>query len=118
KYNEQHNRSCRLSTEVIEALQSYDWPGNIRELENLIERFVLIAPNEIVTLEELPSNIKVKNDEVFNLDYFSEENSLTNYLEEIEKDIITKAYKQYNTTRETAEKLGITQSLLMRRIKK
>lgn len=120
KYNKRHNRSCHLATEVIETLQDYDWPGNIRELENLIERFVLIIANEEVTLKDLPSYVKanVANEQWFNLDHFTEENNLNNYLEDIEKDIITKAYKQYKTTRETANKLGVTQSLLMRRIKK
>lgn len=120
KYNKQHNRSCYLAKEVIETLQNYDWPGNIRELENLIERFVLIIANDEVTLEDVPSYMRVKatNEDPFNLESFSEENTLTNYLEEIEKEIIIKAYKKYRTTRVTADKLGVTQSLLMRRIKK
>jgi len=118
KSNEQHNRTCRLSKEVLKKLQEYDWPGNIRELENLMERFVLIAPDEQIEVTDLPSHLNVKKDDKFNFDYFEFGGSITNYLEEIERDVITKAYQQYETTRETAKKLGITQSLLMRRIKK
>lgn len=118
KYNNKHDKSCYLSPEVIKVLQNHDWPGNIRELENLIERFVLINPSDEVRLSDLPSfmNLEEKDKSIF-LDY-KEGESLTDYVENIEKSLIIEAYDKYKTTRKTAEQLGITQSLLMRRLKK
>ncbi|HWO97300.1 MAG TPA: sigma 54-interacting transcriptional regulator [Bacillus sp. (in: firmicutes)] len=48
-----------ISTEAKEALLSYKWPGNIRELRNVVERFILLNEGDIVTLEHLPPNINV-----------------------------------------------------------
>jgi transcriptional regulator with GAF, ATPase, and Fis domain len=47
-----------LDEGAIEALMSYDWPGNIRELENVIERGVVLAEGSAVTVEELPPEIR------------------------------------------------------------
>lgn len=46
-----------ISIEAKEVLLSYNWPGNIRELRNVVERFILLNEGEIVTLEHLPQNI-------------------------------------------------------------
>jgi len=46
-----------LTPEAIEALESYPWPGNVREMENVIERTVALADGDIITPRELPPNI-------------------------------------------------------------
>jgi len=46
-----------ISPAAMEVLKSYDWPGNIRELENTIERAILLAPGPIVEISDLPSKI-------------------------------------------------------------
>jgi two-component system, NtrC family, response regulator AtoC len=54
KYNFQIKKSVRvISTEAMEILQSYDYPGNVRELENLVERGVMLARNETLAIEEI-----------------------------------------------------------------
>lgn len=50
-------RPARLSHDAIAILQSYDWPGNIRELENVMERSALLAHGEIVLPEHLPAHL-------------------------------------------------------------
>jgi DNA-binding NtrC family response regulator len=47
-----------LDPEAVEALVAYDWPGNIRELENTIERAVVLADGPSVTLEDLPIELR------------------------------------------------------------
>lgn len=47
----------RLSTEVMDRLHSYEWPGNVRQLKNLVERFVLRKPNAVVTLSDLQNTL-------------------------------------------------------------
>ncbi len=60
---ETHSKECRkkilgISTEAINALKGYAWPGNVRELENMIERLVVLAPNNSeITLKDLPAEI-------------------------------------------------------------
>jgi DNA-binding NtrC family response regulator len=47
-----------FAPEVLVSLQNYDWPGNVRQLENAIERLVLLAGNRTVTLDDLPPNLR------------------------------------------------------------
>lgn len=118
KYNEKHKRTCYLSADVMDKLQQYNWPGNIRELENLIERLVIIAPENEIRVKDLPNHLRDQSEAIFDISSFNDNGSLTEVLESVEKNIISKAYALYKTTRKTAEELGITQSSLMRRLKK
>jgi len=59
KFNAENNRniSTELDPEVLRALEEYPWPGNVRELENVIERAVVIARGDRITLDCLPDEI-------------------------------------------------------------
>lgn len=58
KYTEENNKKVKnLSPEVIEFMLNYPWPGNVRELENMIERGVILAKKDAITLAELPQDI-------------------------------------------------------------
>jgi Response regulator containing CheY-like receiver, AAA-type ATPase, and DNA-binding domains len=48
KYNERYNRDAKLTDSGLKALEEYTWPGNIRQLQHLIERLTILAPNERV----------------------------------------------------------------------
>ncbi|HWQ78848.1 MAG TPA: sigma 54-interacting transcriptional regulator [Anaerovoracaceae bacterium] len=54
---QQKNRRVRISAEVYDALKEYSWPGNIRELENAIERAINVTDDDEIRLEHLPRNI-------------------------------------------------------------
>jgi two-component system, NtrC family, response regulator AtoC len=47
-----------FTPEVLARMQTYDWPGNVRQLENAIERLVLLAGNRIITIDDLPPNLR------------------------------------------------------------
>ncbi len=53
------NRPLGVDAEALEALNTYTWPGNIRELENVIERVVYIADHAMITLGDLPDEIRL-----------------------------------------------------------
>ncbi len=59
KYSEKYSRPCTtLSFEALNALEVYDWPGNVRELENIMERLVVLAPDEgLISKSALPGEI-------------------------------------------------------------
>jgi DNA-binding NtrC family response regulator len=48
------NRLFSLSDETMDCFMQYDWPGNVRQLKNVIERAVVLARGERITIEELP----------------------------------------------------------------
>jgi DNA-binding NtrC family response regulator len=50
-------RPKRFAPEVMRALTQYAWPGNVRELSNIVERLVILAPDELIGLEQLPPNL-------------------------------------------------------------
>ncbi len=55
-YSTENNRDCpEVTDDVMEILENYNWPGNIRELENLMERAVVISKSKVITRENLPS---------------------------------------------------------------
>jgi two-component system response regulator HydG len=49
-----------LAVETVQTLREYDWPGNIRELQNTIERVVALCPRHTILPEDLPNEIRVK----------------------------------------------------------
>ena len=58
----QHSRRAKsISEEAVNLLAKYDWPGNIRELENVIERAAILAPNDLITPEFIALNSKSKS---------------------------------------------------------
>jgi len=59
KFNHHKQKEIKgLATEVKALLMAYPWPGNIRELENVIERMVILAENEVISIEDLPLHIQ------------------------------------------------------------
>ncbi|MDV2686310.1 sigma 54-interacting transcriptional regulator [Alkalihalophilus lindianensis] len=123
-YKTKYDRDISFSKEVIELLQDYSWPGNIRELENTVERLVITTFNNVITLEDLPDKILSHSSNKKTYD-FQEDNrsqlenmSLPQYIEKIEREIIEKALRDHKSTRKAAKSLGMTQSSITRRIKK
>jgi transcriptional regulator with GAF, ATPase, and Fis domain len=59
KYGEENNRrELELAPEALDLLLEYDWPGNVRELENVIERLLVTAPGDTVTVRDLPLELQ------------------------------------------------------------
>ena len=97
------------STEFISVLKEYSFPGNVRELKNIIERAVILSSGDELTAENLPEEIFVhKNSNEIHSDS----------LKEIEQQHILKIYSENNRNKTiTAEKLGIGSVTLYRKLK-
>jgi transcriptional regulator with PAS, ATPase and Fis domain len=102
--------ACKLSNSALQLLQSYNWPGNIRELRNVIERAFLLAIDEP---EILPIHLP---EEIQNANRAVSPSSIKN-LKDVEKQMIEQALKESKSLTEAAKKLGITRSTLYRKIK-
>ncbi len=107
-----HHNPPEIDKKVLKIFQEYIWPGNIRELENAIERALIISTNNIITTKHIPAVILKKND-------IYTEDSLHLSLNEVENLEIKKTLFQYdgNITR-CAQALGISRNTLYRKIKK
>lgn len=109
-----------LSPEVIDFFTSYYWPGNIRELENLIERLTILTPHETVMLRDLPVSMR-STDQTATLkeDVLSGARPLSEAVDEFERELIVKALQRtgFNQTK-AAGLLGTSRRILKYRIEK
>ncbi|MEL7565254.1 MAG: sigma 54-interacting transcriptional regulator [Dehalobacterium sp.] len=122
KYSDKFNKHVPvLSERAMQSLLIYSWPGNIRELENFIERMVVLAPDPIITVDdirsiylELPDNQTSEKERDHKKVVLPEED-----LSALEKHHIKKVLEEtgYNYTK-AAEILGINRSTLWRKRKK
>ncbi|RWS44983.1 PAS domain-containing protein [Bacillus mycoides] len=118
KYNQIFNQTRTFSQQTIGVLQRYQWPGNIRELENTVEQLVIMAKKDNISTHDLPERFHSVSMEKEALQSLKKGNNLSEIIESMEKTIIEQAIKENKTTRKTAKVLGITQTSLIRRLKK
>ncbi|ASK64350.1 sigma-54-dependent Fis family transcriptional regulator [Virgibacillus phasianinus] len=110
-----------ISQEVMQALLHYQWPGNIRELKNVVERLVVFAEDGEIKLEDLPFEPKAIHAANGTNKVFSDTTgrSLSDRLQVVEKDIIVKELEKVNGNKAVcAENLQVTRATLYNRIKK
>ncbi|OOR30290.1 sigma-54 interaction domain-containing protein [Bacillus cereus] len=109
-FNKKYGRDVKLAPSTLQMFVGYPWEGNNREIENVIERIVITA-DDFVTVEDLPLSMQETTVE-------QSGQSLYRMLEEVERNIILKAYKTYGSSYKVAEFLQISQSAATRKIKK
>lgn len=109
-----------LSPEVVDFFTSYYWPGNIRELENLLERLTILTPHEMIMLRDLPVGMR-STDQTATLkeDVLSGSRPLSEAVDEFERELIVKALQRtgFNQTK-AAALLGTSRRILKYRIEK
>ncbi len=120
KHNKRfHKEIWMISDGALEKLESYDYPGNVRELENLIMSAVSLSDKEHVLTEKLlqmPQEAAIDNVQG---DYDPEEMSIDKYLEALEINIIKEKMADFGgNISKTAEVLGIKRQTLQHKIKK
>lgn len=118
KYCEENNKvKLDISKEAADVLMKFNYPGNVRELENIIERAVVLTRGKVITLNDLPMNIKG----------FKEEKTLaalgkgtlTEQVEALEKQLIFDALQESGGNQTKAGKLlGLTERNLRYKLKK
>lgn len=113
--NKANGRSVKgIEEDAVRTLMAYDWPGNIRELRNWIERAVVVARGEKITLNDLPAHIDGKN-----LPHGRQAGSLDKDLEALEREKILEALRQTDDdTTAAAKLLNVELRTLQRRMQK
>lgn len=117
KYNRDNKKQIKgISQEALDKLIKHDYPGNIRELENLIEHAVVMCRREYITIDDLPGELKVVAARtIFNPSDLSE--GYENKLRSFESEMIREALNQENGNQSAAARLlGISERHLRSRL--
>jgi two-component system NtrC family response regulator len=119
KYSEANQKSISdISKEARTLLLRYPYPGNVRELENLIERAVVLCRGEVITTQDLPFHLKEEKPEG-SWGSARKAKKLPESLEGIERDLIIQALHEHQGVQtRAAESLGISERVLRYKIKK
>lgn len=118
KISEKMERHFTFTQEALDLMQSYEWPGNIRELMNVLERIFVLSKQDRIDINDLPSEIK-KSSNIDDLVKYAQGQDLDKALEEVEKQLILKAFRETGGVKtKTAEKLGIKTSALYYKLEK
>ncbi|HSB05198.1 MAG TPA: sigma-54 dependent transcriptional regulator [Thermodesulfobacteriota bacterium] len=119
KYSTQNQKPVSdISREARTLLLRYSYPGNVRELENIIERAVVLCRGEIITTQDLPFHLREEKSEGF-LQFSGREKRLPEILEEVERDrIVTALHQHRGVQTRAAESLGLSERMLRYKMKK
>ena len=118
KFNVTYKLSKVVSPEAMEVLKDFDWPGNIRELENVIERLMISSDDEVITKRQTERAIGVPTD-LSGADLSGiEGRSLEELMDAYEKSILESMLAKYKRASEVGRALNVNKSTLSRRMKK
>jgi two-component system NtrC family response regulator len=109
-----------FSPEAVEYLSAYEWPGNVRQLQNVVERCVVLAASEQIEVEDLPAEIKDEESQYKSaVDLLPVQIDLADTLEKIEAALIRRALAKGGFVQvKAADMLGVSKSLLQYKLKK
>jgi len=117
KYNKKYKKEKFISPLVLDSLCEYSFPGNVRELSNLIERMVIMVKNKEIKLEDMPQTV-IKSTRASPPFLGERDLTLKKAVEKLESFMIEEAIKKYKNQRKIAEILGVSQPTIARKIKK
>lgn len=115
KFNHKYKLHRLFSAEVFKLFEKYPWHGNIRELANLVERMVIMSEQDTIYPDQLPPaffnetsirSLQISIDQII---------PLKDAREQVETELIIKAFKEYGSLRRAGDALGIAHSTLLRK---
>ena len=121
RHRQEKGRDFQISTEILNVLSEYPWPGNIRELENAIERAVVLCQGDRLSLLDFPRELREARDESVAGEAirFDAGKSLPEQLEEIEKRFLLEALEEtHGQAAAAARKLGISRQSFLYKMNK
>lgn len=120
KYQNKSSKVIKsISQELIDKFMSYDWPGNIRELENIINRMIIFAEEEKLSLKDIPADFLNLLKKDSNRSKLLDELTQISDIKELEKEHILKTLEKTKGNKtEAAKLLGLKRTTLIERMKK
>lgn len=118
-YNEKYGFDKKISPAAYESLLQYNYPGNIRELKNIIERLIIVSKYSEITADDVHKIIKFNNlshgnNEKKEIQIVSLKEGVANF----ERQLLIEVAKKYKSTRDQARVLGVDQSTIVKKRQK
>jgi PAS domain S-box-containing protein len=117
KYNKEYNQNGRVSFRGMRVLQSHQFPGNVRELESIIKQAIVMSNDDVID-DYIAHMLAEGGKSQGQRDLTVGKLGLNTKIQEFEKGILNNTVKECKTTREMANRLGIDQSTVVRKLKK
>ncbi len=114
QFCERYSRNMTWGLETLDLLCEYAWPGNIRELINLVERLVVTCESDTIEALDLPEEILNLHQDRLNQNHLP----LRKVLENAERGAILAAMREHKTTRLAAKALGVSQATIVQKMKR
>lgn len=115
-FNKKYNTQKRFSKVASGLMTEYNWPGNIRELENTIEGVIVSTKGNTIEAEDLPSKLKGTAAGSEELVHVKKIATFNEVIESAEIQLLCMAVEKYKTTTKIAEALGVNQSTISRKL--
>ncbi|SBV91230.1 Acetoacetate metabolism regulatory protein AtoC [uncultured delta proteobacterium] len=109
-----------FTPEALDFLCGYEWPGNIRQLENMVERCMVMAPSDAIEVQDLPQEIRDEETQLKSaVDLLPVELNLADTMDKLEAALVRRALARADFVQvKAAELLGISKSLLQYKLRK
>ncbi len=114
-FNEKYNKKRVIDNKAMKALLSYSWPGNVREIANVIESLVVVSLHDRIIPQDIPDEIQAN---AMKLTDIEPGVTLKEHIERIETAIIQNAIKVHGSARKAAAALGLDHSTITRKLKR
>ncbi|PLX69082.1 MAG: hypothetical protein C0602_07870 [Denitrovibrio sp.] len=116
-YNSKYNYQKEFSPDLLHFFRSYQWPGNIRELENIIERLIVTVDSDIIRKKHLPAGLLDDEDISSEPLVVNKILTLKDATAMMETQLLELAAENLKSTYKIAKSLGVNQSTVVRKMK-
>lgn len=118
KYSKKYKIEKEFSEDCINHMMEYSWPGNIRELQNVVENLIIMTEGRKIETDSLPERFRESSGDLRLVTYLPGDRQmpLKDAVREIETQIILRTMEKCQSTREAARILGVNQSTIVRKL--
>ncbi len=115
QFNQKYSKDVVITDEAMRILETSQWDGNVRQIENLVERLVILSNDEVITVNDIKTCLNLSMNSIN--DFEIEGTSLKDMMKDYERKVIIAAYEKSRSSVGVAADLNISQTSASRKIR-